>query len=361
MFLKKIFPLFLFSVFLIGCSSVSSEGPTTTDNNSPKSPDWLIPQDQVFDGGPGRDGIPPIENPKFGPSNGESYLNNDDLVIAVKVGNEIKAYPHPIMDWHEIVNDNIGGRKVSVTYCPLTGSAVIWNRTLKNGSATTFGGSGLLYNTNLILYDRQTLSNWSQFLLECVNGPLIGEEISTTPVFETRYSTWKLMYPDSKMLTRNTGFNRPYGTFPYRDYKTNNNYLLFPVNITDTRLPQKERILGVIFNGGSKVYRINLFGADIKIIKDNVGGTPIVVVGTTPKNFAVAYQSTLNDGTSLQFTALQNSLPLIMKDNEGNKYDVFGFAVEGPRKGIRLKATKSFTAYWFAWAAFYKDAIINTN
>ena len=360
MFFKKIFSLLFFSVILIGCSSVSTEGPASADNND-SSPDWLIPQDQVFDGGPGRDGIPPIEDPVFGPSNAETYLNNDDLVIAVKVGNDIKAYPHPIMDWHEIVNDDIGGRKISVTYCPLTGSAIIWNRTLQDGSVTTFGGSGLLYNTNLIPYDRQTFSNWSQFLLKCVNGPLIGQDISTTPVFETRYSTWKLMYPNSKMLTRNTGFNRPYGTFPYRDYKTNNNYLLFPINNTDNRLPQKDRVLGVIFDGGSKVYSINTFGADIKVINDIAGGTPMVVAGTTPKDFAVAYKSTLDDGTTLQFTALQNSLPLIMKDNEGNKWDVFGFAVEGPRKGARLKATKSFTAYWFAWATFYKDAIINTN
>ena len=360
MLYKKIFYLLLSSIILIGCSDVSTEGPVGGDNVAPSS-DWLIPQDEVFGGGPGRDGIPPIEEPKYAASVSESYLLDNDLIIAVKVGNEIKAFPHPIMDWHEIVNDDIGGRKVSVTYCPLTGSAIVWNRTLQDGSVTTFGGSGLLYNTNLILYDRKTSSNWSQFLLKCVNGQLKGQEISTTPVFETKYSTWKLMYPDSKMLTRNTGFNRPYGTFPYRDYRTNNNYLLFPINNTDNRLPQKDRILGVLFDGGSKVYRINTFGADIKVISDIVGGTPIVVVGTTPKNFAVAYQSTLDDGTKLQFTALQNMLPLIMKDNEGNKWDVFGFAIEGPRKGTRLKSTKSFIAYWFAWATFYQNAIINTN
>ena len=122
MLYKKIFYLLLSSIILIVCSDVSTEGPVGGDNVA-SSPEWLIPQDEVFDGGPGKDGIPPIEAPEYAASNSQSYLLDDDLVVAVKVGNEIKAFPHPIMDWHEIVNDDIGGRKVSVTYCPLTGSA----------------------------------------------------------------------------------------------------------------------------------------------------------------------------------------------------------------------------------------------
>ena len=201
---------FVFIVlFLIsGCSNEdsSSLGGASSDPSA-----WLIPVNEVFDGGPGRDGIPSVDKPVFitadDPAN--SYLLDNDLVVGIKIGNVVRAYPHPILDWHEIINDKIGANALALTYCPLTGSAVAWNRII-NGTETTFGVSGLLYNTNLIPYDRLTQSNWSQMKLQCVNGELIGQTPQLFNIVETTWKTWKELYPNTLVVSTNTGFSRPY-------------------------------------------------------------------------------------------------------------------------------------------------------
>ena len=140
----------------------------------PGNSTWSIPSNQVFDGGPGKDGIPALVNPAMVSSVQANYLTDNDLVIGFKVGDDVRAYPHQILDWHEIINDVVGEQPLAITYCPLTGTGIGWNRVI-SGNTTTFGVSGLLFNTNLIPYDRSTDSNWSQMKLECVNGQLIGE------------------------------------------------------------------------------------------------------------------------------------------------------------------------------------------
>ncbi|MEM6806653.1 MAG: DUF3179 domain-containing (seleno)protein, partial [Bacteroidota bacterium] len=131
------------------------------------SDDWLVPQDEVFDGGPGKDGIPSIDEPRFIDADAANFISENDLVVGYADGNEAKAYPHVILDWHEIVNDETNNFPHAIVYCPLTGSATGWERTI-DGKKTTFGVSGLLYNTNIIPYDRETDSNWSQMSLKCV-------------------------------------------------------------------------------------------------------------------------------------------------------------------------------------------------
>ena len=130
---------------------------TGSGNNSPGpgsgDPSWLIPNNQVFDGGPGKDGIPALVNPPMFDASQAIYLSDNDLVIGYKVGNDARAYPHKILDWHEIINDDINGKPVAIIYCPLTGTAIAWSRFIE-GSVSTFGVSGLLYNTNLMPYDR---------------------------------------------------------------------------------------------------------------------------------------------------------------------------------------------------------------
>lgn len=340
--------LFLLTFSIVSFSCKKEENNQNPPNNNPE---WLIPKDEVFDGGPGKDGIPSVDNPKFGSVNSISYLNDNDLVVGYAVGNDVRAYPHPILDWHEIINDEIRGKQLAITYCPLTGTAIAWNREL-NGSVTTFGVSGLLYNTNLLPYDRATNSNWSQMLLKSVNGNLTGTEISTYPVIETTWETWKEAYPNSQVVTTNTGFNRSYGSFPYRDYRTNHNFLLFPVSNEDSRLPKKERVIGVIVDEKAKVYSIEQFNG-LKVIEDNFQGTDIVVAGDKTKNFLLLFERKMPDGALLSFTAVPDALPVVMADNEGNQWDMLGRAVIGPRQGQQLAGLKSYIGYWFAWAAFY--------
>ena len=154
-----------------------------------------------------------------------------------------------------IVNDNIGDNNFAITYCPLTGTAVGWNRQVGN-RLTTFGVSGKLYNTNLMPYDRESDSYWSQLRLDCVNGSLVGSTINTVPIVETSWQTWRSSYPNSLLMNTNTGFSRNYGNFPYGDYKTNHNNIIFPVNNFDRRLPAKERVLTVITEEESRAYSI---------------------------------------------------------------------------------------------------------
>ena len=320
------------------------------------SGEWLVPKDQVFDGGPGRDGIPSVDNPQFTSVNNASYLRDDDLVVGIKIGSTTKAYPHPILDWHEIVNDELSSVKVAITYCPLTGSAIAWNR---QGivSNSTFGVSGLLYNSNLIPYDRGSSSNWSQMKLQCVNGSHIGKDIETSKIIETTYRTWRETYPGSQLLSTNTGFGRQYGNYPYGSYKSNND-LLFPVSREDNRLHKKTRVLGLIVEGATMVFPISSFEAEVTVKNITFGGVDFVIIGSSVKNFAVAYHRKLSDGTLLEFSTVLNELPIVANDNENNKWDIFGDVAEGPRTGESLEQAKAFISYWFAWAAFYPKALI---
>lgn len=345
--LNKIFFFILISVLLSNCNKNNSEA------------EWLIPSDEIFDGGPGKDGIPSVDNPQFVDLSEIDYLNDEDLIIGLKVGDEIRGYPHPILDWHEIINDDdFKGETISMTYCPLTGTGIAWNRMIPNGP-TEFGVSGLLYNTNLIPYDRKTDSNWSQMKLECVNGQLKGTKIETFHAVETTWKSWKNMFPSSKIVSTNTGFNRSYGDYPYinfsgQDYRIENNFLLFPVNPRDERLPLKERVLGVILEEKVRAYRFESFtNGEIDIIHDQINNRPIVVAGSQTYNWMVAFESVLADGTQLTFSPLQDQGDKIMIDNEGNSWNLWGEAVEGQRIGSKLTKTTSFIGYWVAWGAFY--------
>ena len=312
--------------------------------------EWSIPNDEIQDGGPGKDGIPSIDNPKFIVANDVSYLKDNDLIVGIKIDNEVKAYPHIILDWHEIVNDNIGNIPLSIIYCPLTGTATGWNRKI-NGVTTSFGVSGLLYNSNIIPYDRNSDSNWSQMLQECVNGSLIGQKPKTHHLVETTWKTWKKMYPNSSIMTTNTGSSRNYGQYPYGDYKTNDNKLIFPISHEDNRLPKKSRVLGILTNEEAKVYPLSSFGVSNQIIQDQSQRRNIIVVGNKSDNFIVAYE-TPND--SIIFEPVQDSLPIIMKDNNGIYYDVFGINTDGEK----LKEIDAFIGYWFAFGTFYPSTII---
>ncbi len=345
------------SLLVMTACSNGDELPAAQNSSGNNSQEWLIPLSSVLSGGPGKDGIPSIDSPQFANVSEISYLNTDDLVIGVKVGNEVRAYPHPILDWHEIVNDDVNGLKLAVTYCPLTGTAIGWNRNVE-GKTTTFGVSGLLHNSNLLPYDRETDSNWSQMRLDCVNGERIGIAIQVEQLVETTWETWKSLYPDSKVLTTETGFQRSYGVYPYGNYKSTD-ITNFPLTNEDRRLHLKTRVLGVAINEQARAYPIDLFQGDTtSIINDAVGGTPIVVVGNQTRNFIVAFQRSFN-GDLLELSPTEDlSDTAIAQDQFGNRWNIFGEAVSGPQTGQKLQNVTSYIGYWFAWAAFHPDISI---
>ncbi len=347
----------LTSIVIISLIFVSCSRDDLSSNNG--SSEWDIPEDEVLDGGPGKDGIPALTMPPFIPASEADYLSDDDLVLGYKDGSTIRAYPHPILDWHEIVNDKVNDFAFAVHYCPLTGTGMGWNRTI-NGTETTFGVSGLLYNSNLILYDRETDSNWSQIMLRSVQGELRGTEAETFQLVETTWSTWKAMYPQTVVLSTETGYNRQYDRYPYGDYRTNHSRFLFPFSPVDNRLDAKEMVHGVIRHDQAKAYRLETFTGGLKVIEDEFLGSRIVIAGHKEKNYIVSFKRTLPDNTVLSFNPSLSGSPAseIMTDNEGNTWNVFGEAVSGPRQGQHLSPTTSFMGFWFAWGAFYPDLMI---
>jgi len=354
--LRWVLGLLIFPFLVFSCTD-SSTNATNGNNNF----DWIIPENQVVSGGPGKDGIPSVDDPAFASVSEINYIPDNRRVIGIKVGNTIKAYPHQIMDWHEITNDQVEGKPVAITYCPLTGTAIGWNREV-NGTVTEFGVSGLLFRNNLIPYDRNTDSRWSQMQLRSVAGDLSGTNIETVDLIETTWETWKQLYPESQVMTKETGFNRNYGGFAYgSDYSTNDSNILFPIQNPDDRLPNKDRVHGVIAQqpadqqAVAKAYPIKSFGNQITVINDQVNQQDIIVVGSTQDDIAVSFEATLEDGTKPNFEPVQDSLPIIMRDQEGNRWDIFGYALEGPRQGERLTPTLSYTGYWFGWADFFPD------
>ncbi len=320
-----------------------------------------IPVSEVFDGGPGPDGIPPLEFPLFTQNLSSTNLNPLELVVGVKVGDDIRAYPHNILNWHEVVNDRFTmdgiTERATLSYCPLTGSAMLWKSFMEPGNET-FGTSGLLFNSNLIMYDRATSSFWSQMLEQSVSGPQIQRIPDRLQVVETTWGTWQAMYPETFLLTEQTGFSRNYNDYPYGSFRTNQN-LLFPVNNSnDRRLHRKERVLGINVGSSSKVYPISNFSAQVEVINDVVGNMQVVAAGSSGLNFGVIFNRELEDCTMLDFEAVQDKLPVVMRDNEGNEWDVFGTAVSGVRTGQQLQKTNSYVSYWYAWTAFFPGAEI---
>jgi len=339
--------IILIPAFLVSCSEdpVSGNNQSAGANNSNI---WLIPESDVLDGGPGKDGIPAIDQPIFVEANNANFLSDDDLVIGYKLGAVVRAYPHLILDWHEIVNDRIDDQGFAITYCPLTGTAINWNREIK-GSTTTFGVSGLLYNSNLMPYDRATNSTWSQMRLDCVNGSLVGTEAPFLSIVETTWKTWREMYPETEVLSLITGFNRNYGSYPYftsrGDYRTEE-YLIFPVSNNDARLPRKERVMGVLNGGQAKAYQFVNFLDGLKVIEDVVGGEKIAIIGSRPDNLLVAFK------TEDQILSIQDDA---IVDQLGNTYDIFGTVTSGPDSLQRLEPVISYIGYWFSWGTFYPN------
>ena len=345
----------ILSLVLISCSTKDTpnngNGIPGGGGGSNPSSTWLIPINEVKDGGPGKDGIPSIDTPVFEIASETNSIADDELIIGIKRGNVVKAYPHYILDWHEIVNDVVGTTNTTISYCPLTGTAFAW-RSLAGGSFSNFGVSGLLYNTNLILYDRATDSNWSQILQQCVNGESIGEVPEKLSIIESDWKTWKASFPNSLVLTEQTGFDKPYGTYPYPSYRTNHNFFLFTPSPLNPALPNKQRVFAVLDNTTkSRVFKFSDFIGG-NAIRDTFFNSDYLIVGD--ENLIVAFKVS---GTisNLTFTYDYDETETFFKDNEGNKWNMFGDAIEGPRTGQKLSSAKSVTSMWFAVAAFFPN------
>ena len=304
---------------------------------------WLVNESYVQWGCSKKDCIPSLTSPSLVSSDSPylSYLDDNDLVIGIKDGENYIAFPHSILDWHEVIN----GSDYSISYCPLTGSA--FNMADDNG----FGVSGLLYNSNLVMYDKRTDSYWPQMSLVCAAGSRRGENLSTSNMMETTWGTWRQLYPQTLAVSSDTGYDRNYYEYPYGNYKTNN-AIFFPIENSINTLPAKSRVLAIIEEETSKAFVISDF-VTFSIHHTNVGGTPIVIFGSSVHNFAMAYE------TDKEFQLKSGEISsgdLVFEDIEtGSEWNIFGESTSGVHTGQNLEKANSMIAFWFSVAAFYPE------
>ena len=310
----------------------------------------LIPLDKIKGGGPPKDGIPSIDNPIFADVNNSQFVADSDTVIGLEINGEAKAYPLFILVWHEIVNDDVGGVPVSVTYCPLCYTNQVFERII-DGNVVEFGTSGKLYNSNLLMYDRYTESYWSQALGMAVKGELTGYQLNLVPFDVITWGDWKMLHPETLVLTTDTGHIRSYATDPYGNYYTEPR-IMFPVDNHDDRLHPKEIILGFSQDGVYKAYKQNDVESK-KIINDSIDNNPIMLVSLFSQN-SRAFERTLNEEV-LEFEISDNKIVDTSTNSEWN-YD--GLSTSGMFEGEQLKRIPMEPGFWFEWVAFHPDTLV---
>jgi len=310
----------------------------------------LIPFDKIKGGGPPKDGIPSIDNPIFTDVRGSQFMSDSDTVIGLKIDDEAKAYPLFILVWHEIVNDSVGGVPVSVTYCPLCYTNQVFER-MVDGQEVTFGTSGKLYNSNLLMYDRLTESYWSQALGTAVKGELTGYRLDLVPFDVITWGDWKKLHPDTKVLTTDTGYIRSYATDPYGNYYTEPR-IMFPVEHSDNRMHPKEIIVGFNENGLPKAYKQNDIESQI-LINDFIGETPVLLISLFSEN-SRAFERTIG-GDVLDFVYDDGKILDVQTSSEWN-YD--GLSISGDLEGMNLKRMPIEPGFWFEWVTFHPDTLV---
>jgi len=236
----------------------------------------LVPADQIHLGGPPRDGIPSIDRPKFLAAGQADFLADSDRVLGLVQGGQARAYPIAIMNWHEVVNDKIGEASIAITYCPLCGTGVAFLSQAGTGDRS-FGVSGLLYNSDVLLYDRETESLWSQLLMQAVAGPRKGERLTAVPLTHTSWGAWKAGFPATRVLSTDTGHRRDYDRDPYAGYGENQD-VYFPISASSRRYHPKERVLGVEIDGHFKAYPFaELSRTGMQQISDSFAGRVLTI------------------------------------------------------------------------------------
>ncbi len=335
-----------------------------TAMDAPSLPAPLVDPAEVRSGGPPPDGIPPIDNPKFLRASEVGFLDDTEPVLALEIGGDTRAYPVQVLIWHEIVNDTVGGTPVSVTYCPLCNTAVAVDRRV--GERTlTFGTSGMLYQSALVMYDRQTESLWSHFTGQAIAGVLTGSDLETFPVATIAWRDWRAAHPEGLVPSRDTGFDRDYGRNPYPGYDDVNNPPFLFDGETDGRLAARERVVGFGLDTQPTAVRLAPL-LDQGVIAAELDGRP-VVVWALPGTTSALDRSEVADGRDVGatgvFIASHDGQTLSFERVEGgfvdtgtaSRWDVFGTATSGPLAGTRLEPVEHVDTFWFAWAAFAPD------
>ena len=336
------------------------------DRRDPSFPDALIDLDRILSGGPPPDGIPSLDDPTFQTASTVGWLGAEEAVIALEINGKARAYPVQVMTWHEIVNDTIGDIPVTVAYCPLCNSALAYDRRLGD-RILDFGTSGELFNSSLVMYDRQTESLWTHFDGQAVVGHLSGERLTTFSIQTVSWERWVEANPDGLVLSRITGFSRDYGRNPYRGYDNPDDRPFLYDGDYDARLEPKDRVIAVrdpdqpavvlkledVFSSGTVAFEAH--GRSLIAVVEPGLGSPL-------DSDQVAQGR--DQGSSAVFVAELDGSPVDLVRTEegfhdttsGIVFDIFGSALDG--SGARLEQVEHLDTFWFAIAAFEPDAEI---
>jgi Protein of unknown function (DUF3179) len=330
-----------------------------------------VPLDEFVSGGPPKDGIPSIDNPKFvSVGEADGFLDPREPVAVLELGGTVRAYPIQIITWHEIVNDEIDGEAVAMTYCPLCNSTVAFRREV-DGEDVEFGTTGMLRNSDLVMYDRRTESWWQQITAEAVVGELTGARLEVLPSQILAWEELRRLHPDAEVLSRETGFERDYGSNPYTGYESDRGSQPFALEgPPDRSLPAKERVAAIKTEDSAVVYPFSRLEAEAPL-NDVLHGRAIVVffdpdvasalddalVSRGKAVGAAAIFDRAVDGRTLTFEA--TAKPGEFRDREtGSLWDMSGRATAGRLEGAELEPIAHDDQFWFALAAFFPDAEI---
>lgn len=369
-------------------SSPATAPSTPSTDGASRFPDWPetdftrveVNLDEVIRGCPGRDCIPPLDaegavsipgerggQARF-VSIAEAGVEAQMPVAAVVVNGEARGYPLHILTWHEIVNDNLGGIPVAVTFCPLCNTAISFDRRIDNDTLD-FGVSGNLRNSDLIMWDRQTHSWWQQATGEGIVGTHAGTRLKVVPTSIISFRDFTAAYPTALVLSEDTGFTREYGINPYEGYDTSGSTPFLFEGKIDDRLDALERVATIEHEGDFLALPFSALSTT-SVANVTVGGAPFAVFwtgGTTSALGAASIASARDvgaagvfdprlDGQSLTFSKAGDGA--YRDDQTGSTWSITGKATEGSLAGKQLTAAPHTTQFWFAWAAFHPETRI---
>lgn len=323
---------------------------------------------ELKSGGPPKDGIPSIDKPTFiSPEEASKWIGDSEPVIAFQFDGEARAYPLQILIWHEMVNDWFGDTPVLVTFCPLCYSAIVFNRRI-DGKPHEFGVSGFLRHSDMIMFDRNTESLWQQFTGEAVVGDYTGTRLKILPSQIMAFEQFIEIYPNGKVLSKETGHQRPYGDNPYAGYDDVNNTPLFMDESPDGRLKPMEKVIGVRVGESQRAYPYSLTREE-KIINDDLHNSPIVIFHTDGALTALdasRISESREDGTTGSFSRTLNDQTLtflfksgnIIDKQTGSRWNISGKAIGGPQEGQQLEPLIFGDYFAFAWFVFWPETEI---
>lgn len=313
---------------------------------------YLVPPNEVYATGLTAEQVPPLNDPTYvSVTEADTMLADELLGIDVEVGGVHYFYPYQVLNWHEVANVTLGETTLAITYDPLTGSAVVFER----GNAT-FRYSGKVYNNNLLMDDGAG-NLWLQMRGMLVVGDDAGALLTQYPSQSMTWAAWKTAYADGEVLGFQDGTGKDYRMYPYGTYYTSKK-LYFPVNHTDDRIPVKDGLDGVVIGNESAVFTRYIM-EQAGVLNVTVGGTPLVALNDAEADVTNVFDARVGTSGDRTLTFVYNEEDGVFTDNETQStWTAQGLATKGELRGAQLTLVHAPEAYWFAWIAMHPHSIL---